>query len=352
MAQNCKECGAETDNDKYCSRKCANEGKRNKKKVSCDYCDGSLKRRPSRIKNHVFCDKKCMAKYNRKREEVNCKNCGETIEKILSEIKPNNFCNKKCSAEYLEKTIEMSCEECGEKVTRRPSTAGSKAFCSKECQLDNMTNESEREYPQEFNKKLKRKIRKKDLQTCQICGIANEKCREKYGAQLDIHHMDEDKNNNSINNLTALCRSCHGSMRNQEQAEKLRHSKHTMSYKKGYRRENQCVKLLQKCGFEAERSQNPAYSSGDYFGLFDVIAMRKDRKPRLIQVKSNRTDGAMKEILESEFIPETHFEVEIWVAYDNDGWRVERMNSGEWNTLIDERNVSKNYGAEVKEKYE
>lgn len=299
------------------------------------------------------------------REKRNCERCGDLFKPDSSP--EQNYCSRECftKSEITSEKITVNCDNpsCEKEKTITLNTFNSQDnhYCSTECyhahRSENLVGKnnpnwksgsSYEEYPVEFNSSLKRKVREKDNYTCQICGIAQKNSEYK----LDVHHLDENKSNLNMQNLTALCRSCHSHMQNSEQAKKLLNSKHTMSYKKGYRRENQCVKLLEKCGFEAERSQNPAYSSGDYFGLFDVIAMRKDRKPRLIQVKSNRTDGAMKEILESEFIPETHFEVEIWVAYDNDGWRVERMNAGEWTTLIDERNLSKNYGAEVKEKYE
>lgn len=37
------------------------------------------------------------------------------------------------------------------------------------------------------------------LPTCQHCGAI----------PADVHHMDEDVNNNDLDNLQALCRSCH-----------------------------------------------------------------------------------------------------------------------------------------------
>ncbi len=54
-------------------------------------------------------------------------------------------------------------------------------------------------WPLKFNDSLKRRIRKRDNETCQECGA-------KTG--LTVHHIDYDKNNCDDCNLIALCRRC------------------------------------------------------------------------------------------------------------------------------------------------
>ncbi len=56
-------------------------------------------------------------------------------------------------------------------------------------------------YPPEFSRKLRQFIKDRDLYFCQLCGIA-----PKMG--LGVHHIDHNKNNNSPENLIALCGSC------------------------------------------------------------------------------------------------------------------------------------------------
>lgn len=64
-------------------------------------------------------------------------------------------------------------------------------------------------YPEEFY--IKRPIiLKKDNYTCQICGITQRESIRKYNQYLHIHHIDENKKNNKLNNLITLCCSCHG----------------------------------------------------------------------------------------------------------------------------------------------
>ncbi len=60
-------------------------------------------------------------------------------------------------------------------------------------------------YGLEFNDKLKERIRERDNYTCQECKMH----QDELGYKLPIHHIDYDKQNNLMDNLIALCRSCH-----------------------------------------------------------------------------------------------------------------------------------------------
>ena len=58
-------------------------------------------------------------------------------------------------------------------------------------------------YSPEFNKSLKQQVLERDEYKCQ-----NPNC-EYLSEGLDVHHIDYDKQNNSLDNLTTLCDSCH-----------------------------------------------------------------------------------------------------------------------------------------------
>ena len=64
-----------------------------------------------------------------------------------------------------------------------------------------------REYPLTFNDELKSEVRDRDEHTCQNpdCGCTE----QENGQALEVHHIDYDKNNNIIENLISLCKSCH-----------------------------------------------------------------------------------------------------------------------------------------------
>ena len=62
------------------------------------------------------------------------------------------------------------------------------------------------DYGKEFNSELRESIRFREGYKCFECGcpqIENKK-------QLDVHHIDFNKKNNSNSNLVALCKYCHG----------------------------------------------------------------------------------------------------------------------------------------------
>jgi len=61
----------------------------------------------------------------------------------------------------------------------------------------------EERYPAEFNKELKASIRKRDDFRCMLCGQAG------GGRELDVHHVDFNRQNCETENLVTLCRSCH-----------------------------------------------------------------------------------------------------------------------------------------------
>ncbi len=48
-------------------------------------------------------------------------------------------------------------------------------------------------------------LSKKDL-VCEICGAKEKKVKN---SNLHVHHIDEDRDNNNLNNLMVLCSSCH-----------------------------------------------------------------------------------------------------------------------------------------------
>jgi len=53
-----------------------------------------------------------------------------------------------------------------------------------------------------FKKIISKQIRERDNYTCQLCGKID------Y-IDLNVHHIDYNKHNNSFSNLISLCRSCH-----------------------------------------------------------------------------------------------------------------------------------------------
>lgn len=83
--------------------------------------------------------------------------------------------------------------ECYLKGEENPSWRGGKSF---------------EPYSPDFNATIKRKIKKRDNYTCQLCGKTEGEEIEKHGCKLAVHHVDYDKKNNNAENLITLCKIC------------------------------------------------------------------------------------------------------------------------------------------------
>jgi hypothetical protein len=138
--------------------------------------------------------------------------------------KKTTYCSKKCAdiakiginyQPYVR--IKKICVICGNEFDVIPARQFSKHTCSNECYIEWISKKMRGEgspfwnggkfkdlYPKDF-KIIKRKIRKRDNNTCRECGIsANE-----TGYSMCVHHIDYDKNNLNQKNLICLCRRCH-----------------------------------------------------------------------------------------------------------------------------------------------
>lgn len=58
-------------------------------------------------------------------------------------------------------------------------------------------------YPQEFNKKFKRKIREREGYKCLLCGL------KENGKKHCVHHINYDKMDTTLENCCCLCDLCH-----------------------------------------------------------------------------------------------------------------------------------------------
>ena len=63
------------------------------------------------------------------------------------------------------------------------------------------------EYPEKFHR-IRNGILKRDNYKCQICSMIQEEHFIIYGRDIEVHHIDYDKENNEENNLICLCHKC------------------------------------------------------------------------------------------------------------------------------------------------
>ena len=95
------------------------------------------------------------------------------------------------------KTIEKCCAYCGKQITNT-----NKKYCDRICMRKAFTHIGESNSNWSNTHSTARIINNLFLHKdkCEKCG--------KTG-KLDIHHIDENPNNNNLENLMCLCRSCH-----------------------------------------------------------------------------------------------------------------------------------------------
>jgi len=96
---------------------------------------------------------------------------------------------------------------CREEVRKKISESLKGRFCG-ELNPSWIDGRSYKPYPPEF-KQLRAIIRQRDDYKCQICGVPERECIR----QLEVHHIDEQPENNSPENLISLCTQCHLSIR-------------------------------------------------------------------------------------------------------------------------------------------
>ena len=60
-------------------------------------------------------------------------------------------------------------------------------------------------YGKDFTEKLKKEVRERDEHKCWECNLT----KGVLGKEMDVHHLDDDKYNNKLENLLSLCPRCH-----------------------------------------------------------------------------------------------------------------------------------------------
>lgn len=144
--------------------------------TECSNCNKNIYKSPYSLSHHkiFFCDKVCQKQYQRKNSKriiVDCNYCGNSLIKNSSQQRSSKtglyFCNNLCKNKYLAK--------------------------NKRWQKDEVNSHHQR----------KNILYEKVNNTCQKCGYDEDK------RMLDIHHYDQNHQNNKWDNLRVLCVWCH-----------------------------------------------------------------------------------------------------------------------------------------------
>ena len=209
----CEVCGKEViktgRNQRYC-KKCSkviskeNQNKANKKKPFKKVCKRCGKEYYAHFLRQKFCSQLCGARTSaeKKRKQVKliCLICGREFERGQYRIKPGRkyFCSDKCRISYNERiTIMCPCGNEFEVSKGRNKTA---KYCSNKCRHKYRL----RNKKYEFKKGQRTKDRLHALfvygKKCELCG---------WCKLVEVHHIDENRDNHNIENLCVLCPNHH-----------------------------------------------------------------------------------------------------------------------------------------------
>jgi len=94
------------------------------------------------------------------------------------------------------------------------------------------------------------------------------------------------------------------------------------SLRKGLRNEKKAMALLENIGFKVVKAKITRWGGNDFFGLFDLIAVKKNSPTLFIQVKTNQTRGVKKELEKFALENLNPFNATgLFVYYDRKGWK-------------------------------
>ena len=143
-----------------------------------------------------------------------CKNCGQEFERPRKPKDINNvYCSINCSSKGKIKKIKCSCGQCGAEIEKIPSdlknSKSGLVFCNKSCACayNNTTLRSGENNPNWKDGSHKtsnyaNKAFRYYKNICSICGFSEQSC-------LNVHHIDENRENDDIDNLIILCANHH-----------------------------------------------------------------------------------------------------------------------------------------------
>jgi hypothetical protein len=177
----------------------ASKKPRTGKLLNCLHCNTEVYVPKYRIDSFKYCSRSCGAKHQRVKVKKDCEVCGIEFEHISSRSNEAKYCSRKC---YYKSRIgkgltEYECKHCLKKFNAPLST--NRKYCSKKC----INKETKKTFKPNYATVRKAMIRRGLINKCNRCGFNSQK------SILGVHHIDRNRDNNSLENLEVLCPNCH-----------------------------------------------------------------------------------------------------------------------------------------------
>ena len=155
----------------------------------------------TRLNNYTQDSVKLITPYINKNTKVliECKICHNQWSFSPTSLAPNNMNKHKFQGCPKCKYVELTCPVCHKKFKRLKSNVYKNNYCSLSCAAT-----ANNKFIKENNSfAYRRNAFENYPHKCSICGWQEDE------RILEVHHLDENRNNNNLDNLTILCPNCH-----------------------------------------------------------------------------------------------------------------------------------------------
>lgn len=148
----------------------------------------------------------------RKAESKKCKFCNNVFLDRINGIR--KYCSLNCKHEDMKKRVKVKCTYCDKEffkiLSKLKNSKSGLYFCSRSCKdkAQTISFGCQQIMPRHYNKINSNNTYRKHAfrllkHECAICEY------NEYERILEVHHIDEDRNNSNISNLIILCPNCH-----------------------------------------------------------------------------------------------------------------------------------------------
>lgn len=165
----------------------------------CLQCKEFYYVKPYMVEKTKFCSRSCLALYQRIKIKTNCLICKKEFFHISSRANKAKYCSRLCyhCSQKNRGFTQYTCNHCGMNFNDSASTK--RKYCSKTC-----VNKTIKSIWQPKHTTVRKKMIGLGLiERCEKCGY------DEFKQILGIHHKDKNRNNNSKENLSVLCPTCH-----------------------------------------------------------------------------------------------------------------------------------------------
>ena len=142
----------------------------------------------------------------RKAETFECAYCHKAVTKRTYTNIVNKFCSRECMSLARVKEKDVHCLNCGKLCKLPPCRISNRNFCSRTCKDSYSTGEKHPNWKGGGGSYRDRALRKYGAR------CSNPSCPITFkipSNMLEVDHIDSDRENNHIDNLTILCTWCH-----------------------------------------------------------------------------------------------------------------------------------------------